>query len=323
MPARILDGAAVAREIKAELQPRVEAFAARRGRPPGLGIVLVGDDAASETYVRNKLKSAGETGLRADLERLPAAASLDEVLGVVRAPQRERVHDGILVQSPLPAGNGSDGRAGRCSTRSIRRRTSTASTRPTSAASCRIGRRSCRARRSGSSSCSNGRRCGLPGPRRRDRPERHRRQADGDCCCCTGTRPSPSATRGRVDLPAVARRPTSSSPPSGGPAFVTPDFVKPGATVVDVGINRVDGPRRWPRRSSARKFRGWADFDGGAPSSSATCTPPSAEVAGALTPVPGGIGPLTIALAARQHARGRGGAGLGLAAVSRFRACFA
>jgi methylenetetrahydrofolate dehydrogenase (NADP+) / methenyltetrahydrofolate cyclohydrolase len=69
---RMLDGAAVANQIRAEVAPAVEAFRARAGRPPGLGIVLVGDHPASEIYVRNKLKSAADAGLRADLERLPA-----------------------------------------------------------------------------------------------------------------------------------------------------------------------------------------------------------------------------------------------------------
>jgi methylenetetrahydrofolate dehydrogenase (NADP+)/methenyltetrahydrofolate cyclohydrolase len=79
----MLDGVAVANQIRAELAPAVAAFTARAGRPPGLGIVLVGDNPASGVYVRSKLKSAGEAGLRADLERLPATASLDELLAVV------------------------------------------------------------------------------------------------------------------------------------------------------------------------------------------------------------------------------------------------
>ena len=86
----------------------VAAFTARAGRPPGLGLVLVGDDPASELYVRSKLKSAGETGLRADIERLPATASLDELLALVERLNRSDVHDGILVQSPLPAAMGPD-----------------------------------------------------------------------------------------------------------------------------------------------------------------------------------------------------------------------
>ena len=74
MPARVLDGAAVAQEIRREVAPAVASFTARARRPPGLGIVLVGDDPASNIYVTNKLKSAGEIGLRADLHRLPASA---------------------------------------------------------------------------------------------------------------------------------------------------------------------------------------------------------------------------------------------------------
>ena len=100
---RVLDGKAVADQIRAEVAPAVAAFTQRTGRPPGLGIVLVGDDPASELYVRNKLKSASEAGLRADLERLPATATLDQVLAVVDRLNRSDAHDGILVQSPLPA----------------------------------------------------------------------------------------------------------------------------------------------------------------------------------------------------------------------------
>src|ERR1043165_1655767 len=100
MAARVLDGTAVAGQIRAEVAPRVAAFTARAGRPPGLGIVLVGDDPASEIYVRAKLQSAAAAGLRADLERLPATAGIEQVLGVVDRLNRSDAHDGILVQSP-------------------------------------------------------------------------------------------------------------------------------------------------------------------------------------------------------------------------------
>src|SRR5260221_1158219 len=103
MPARVLDGAAVAQAIRAEVSPAVAAFTARAGRPPGLGIVLVGDDPASEIYVRNKLKSAGDAGLRADLMRLPASASLEDLLPVVQQLNHSEAHDRIPVQLPLPA----------------------------------------------------------------------------------------------------------------------------------------------------------------------------------------------------------------------------
>src|SRR5438093_13416666 len=108
MPARILDGTAVANQIRAEVAPEVDAFRARVGRPPGLGIVLAGSNPASEIYVRGKLKSAADAGLRADLERLPADASLADLLARVDRLNRSDVHDGILVQSPLPAAMGAD-----------------------------------------------------------------------------------------------------------------------------------------------------------------------------------------------------------------------
>ncbi len=106
MSARLLDGHAVAAAIREAVLPDARAFAADAGRPPGLGIVLVGDDAGSEIYVRNKAKAGGESGLRVDLERLPATASIDAVLEVVDRLNRSPVHDGILVQAPLPAGLG-------------------------------------------------------------------------------------------------------------------------------------------------------------------------------------------------------------------------
>src|SRR5881227_1232142 len=108
MPARLLDGTAVANQIRGELAPAVASFTARTRRPPGLGIVLVGDNPASEIYVRNKLKSAGDAGFRADLSRLPASASLTDLLEVVEWLNRSEAHDGILVQSPLPEEMGPD-----------------------------------------------------------------------------------------------------------------------------------------------------------------------------------------------------------------------
>src|SRR3954463_2603206 len=108
MAARVLDGAAVAQQIRTEVGPAVSAFTARAGRPPGLAIVLVGDDPASEIYVRGKLKSASDAGLRADLERLAADAPLGDLLALVDRLNRSDVHDGILVQSPLPAAMGAD-----------------------------------------------------------------------------------------------------------------------------------------------------------------------------------------------------------------------
>src|SRR5689334_6673180 len=108
MAARLLDGNEVAAALRASVMPDVQRFTAASGRPPGLGIVLVGEDPASDVYVRNKIKAGGESGLRVDLNRLPATATLDEVLAVVDRLNHSSDHDGILVQSPLPAALGRD-----------------------------------------------------------------------------------------------------------------------------------------------------------------------------------------------------------------------
>ncbi len=106
MPARLIDGIAIAAEIRAGAVPGVDAFTRSTGRPPGLGIVLVGDNPASEVYVRNKVKAGADAGLWVDLQRLPADASLGDLLTLVQHLNRSDRHDGILVQSPLPEAMG-------------------------------------------------------------------------------------------------------------------------------------------------------------------------------------------------------------------------
>ena len=146
MSARIIDGTAIGHAIREELRPEVEAFTRRAGRPPGLGIVLVGDDPASEIYVRSKLRAGAEAGLWVDLQRLPATAGVEDVLALVDRLNASPRHDGILVQDPLPAAMG-PARRSRCSTPSTGARTSTASTPPASAGSSRTVPRSRPARR--------------------------------------------------------------------------------------------------------------------------------------------------------------------------------
>ena len=307
MPARLLDGAAVARQIKLELQPRVAAFAARRGRPPGLGIVLVGDDPASETYVRNKLKSAGETGLRADLERLPATASLDALLAVVARLNASDVHDGILVQSPLPGTMGStaeqqvfdaldpakdvDGfhpaNVGRL-----------VQNRPTLVPCTPLGIIELLER---SGVPMAGARAVVIG--RSDIVGKpiatlllHRHATVTICHSKTVALPEVAAT---ADILVAAL---------GRAGFVTPAFVKSGATVVDVGINRVSdravAASLYPEGSSRL-----ADFDRRGSILVGDVHPSVAEIAGALTPVPGGVGPLTIALLLANTLRAAEGRG--------------
>jgi methylenetetrahydrofolate dehydrogenase (NADP+)/methenyltetrahydrofolate cyclohydrolase len=106
MSARIIDGAFIASRIRESVAPAVQAFTARIGRPPCLGIILVGNDPASEIYVRNKVKAGTESGLRVDLQRLPETTTLDELLALVERLNASDAHDGILVQAPLPAAMG-------------------------------------------------------------------------------------------------------------------------------------------------------------------------------------------------------------------------
>ena len=100
--ARVLDGQALAARMQEEIKPEVAAFAKQHGRPPGLGIVLAGNDPASEVYVGHKVKAGTGAGFRVDLERLPATASLADALALVKRLNASPDHDGILVQSPLP-----------------------------------------------------------------------------------------------------------------------------------------------------------------------------------------------------------------------------
>jgi len=103
MTAQILDGKAIAARVRAEVKVKAEAFAARHGRPPGLEVVLVGDDPASQVYVRNKEKAAAEAAIRGVVHRLPATTGESDLLALVERLNRDDAVDGILVQLPVPA----------------------------------------------------------------------------------------------------------------------------------------------------------------------------------------------------------------------------
>jgi methylenetetrahydrofolate dehydrogenase (NADP+) / methenyltetrahydrofolate cyclohydrolase len=294
MSARILDGAAVGLAIRQEVAPAVERFTAAAGRPPGLGIVLVGHDPGSELYVASKLKSAKETGLRADLERLPSTASLAEVLEVVRCLNASEVHDGILVQSPLPAAMGPDAERQVFDTVAVEKDVD--GFHPINVGRLVQGRKGLVActpsgviellERSGLAIAGKhavviGRSDIVGKPMALLLLHRHATVT----ICHSRT----------VDLPAIARTADILVAAIGRPAFVTPHFVKPGATVIDVGTSRVEDRAKvealFPagsRRREAFERRGALTLG--------DVHPAVAEVAGALTPVPGGVGPLTIAM---------------------------
>jgi methylenetetrahydrofolate dehydrogenase (NADP+)/methenyltetrahydrofolate cyclohydrolase len=294
MAARILDGTATGAAIRAELGPRVASIQARAGRPPGLGIVLAGHDPASEIYVRNKLKTAGEAGIRAELIRVAAEAPVGEVLATVAALNGRDDIDGILVQSPLPPGMGDD-----AETRvldAIDPAKDVDGFTPANVGLL-VQNRPCLTACTPSGVIELLERSGIPisGARavvigRSDivgKPMAllllHRHATVTICH---------SRTR---DLPAVARTADILVAAIGRPAFVTADFIKPGAVVIDVGINPVSDEARvraWFPPDSPRL----AAFAKHGRITVGDVHPGAAEVAGAMTPVPGGVGPLTIAM---------------------------
>ena len=222
--------------------PDVEAFTAAAGRPPGLGIVLVGDDPASEIYVRNKVKAGADSGLRVDLQRLPATR--DARRAARRWSRRlnaSEAHDGILVQSPLPAAMGRD--AAQRVFDAIDPAKDVDGFIPVNVGRLVAGPRRTLAPCTPSGVIEMLDRYGIPiaGARavvigRSDIVGKPMAmlllQRDATVTICHSRTPRPR--RGGAPTP------TSSSPRSAGPGSSRREFVKPGATVIDVGINRVD-----------------------------------------------------------------------------------
>ena len=299
--ARVLDGTRIANDIRAEVRPAVDRFTRHAGRPPGLGIVLVGDDPASAIYVRNKLKAAQESGVRADLERLSASATLAELLSVVDRLNQSEVHDGILVQSPLPEAMGAD--AERRVFDAIDPAKDVDGFHPLNVGKLVQNRATLVAgtpsgvieilERSGI--VIAGRRAVVIG--RSDivgKPMAllllHRHATVTVCHSRTN------------DLPGVSREADILVAAIGRPAFVTVDFIKHGATVIDVGTTQVSDrptierlyPPDSPRREAFARRGSLVVGD---------VHPEVASVAGALTPVPGGVGPLTIAMLLKNTLR--------------------
>jgi methylenetetrahydrofolate dehydrogenase (NADP+)/methenyltetrahydrofolate cyclohydrolase len=294
MSARILDGAAVAAAIRAEAIPEVQAFQSAAGRPPGLGIVLVGNDPGSEVYVRNKVKAGGEAGLWVDLQRLPETATLDELLRLVDRLNASSAHDGILVQSPLPAAMGKG--ASQRVFDAIDPAKDVDGFNPVNVGKLVQGRARLKpCTPTGIIEILD--RSAIPIAGRHavviGRSEIVGKpmamlllQRDATVTICHSKTP---------DLPSVARGADILVAAIGRPGFVTVDFVKPGATVVDVGTTPVSDRAQVERLFGAASPR-MAAFDKRGSIVVGDVHPGVAETAGALTPVPGGVGPLTIAL---------------------------
>jgi len=297
--ARALDGAATAREIKDELKADVASLAVR-GVRPGLGVLLVGDDAASAVYVRSKTKACDELGLHHETATLPASATTVEVMARVEDYNRRSEIDGILVQLPLPPqvdaervlrlvrpAKDVDGFHPENVGLLVQKRPRFVACTPAGIMEL--------LRREGIAVA--GQRAVVVG--RSDIVGKPMAllllHADATVTVChSKTRDLPSVTR-QADLLVAA---------IGRAGLVRAEHVKPGAVVIDVGMNRVEDPVL--ARELAGEERSEQVARKGYVLVGDVHAPSVREVASALTPVPGGVGPLTIALLMKNTVKAAG-----------------
>src|SRR5579863_3603941 len=290
MPARILDGAKIAKEIRSEVAAEVKAMAAA-GRRPGLAVVLVGHNPASEIYVRGKVKASAEVGIYGEQLTPPENVSTAELLKLVEDLNRRDDIDGILIQLPLPPqvdakkvlmavdpAKDVDGfhpvNVGFLSTQ----RDGLVPCTP--AGVIEILKRS-QIPIAGQEAVVVGRSDIVGKP-----VAMLLLNGNATVTVCH------SKTR---DLPSVCRRADILVAAIGKAGMITPDFVKPGATVIDVGMNTVTDPAQFQEFFAGNEKRE-RDFATKGSVLMGDVHPKVAEVAGAMTPVPGGVGPLTIAM---------------------------
>jgi methylenetetrahydrofolate dehydrogenase (NADP+)/methenyltetrahydrofolate cyclohydrolase len=282
--AAIIDGKAAAAELRAEISAGVAAFTARHGRPPGLRVILVGEHPASRVYVRTKAKMAAEVGVDGQLIALPETTTETALLERIRALNADPGVHGILVQLPLPAqiaaarvldaidpAKDVDG----FHPRNVGRLFSASGALdprllvPCTPMGCMILlRRALGDELAGQRAIVLGR-SNIVG-----KPVAALLLAAN----CTVTI-AHSRTR---DLPGECRRAEIVIAAVGRPQFVRGDWLRPGATVIDVGINRVEGA------DGKSRLVGDVAFE------------EAVDVAGAITPVPGGVGPMTVACLLRN-----------------------
>lgn len=284
MSARLLDGVAIAAAIRGEVADDVRTLAAR-GIIPGLAVVLVGEDPASDVYVRSKGKACLEAGMHSETIRMPADSPAAEVLATIDRLNADPAIHGILCQLPLPAHINADEVLQRIdptkdvdgfhpvNVGKVVLGDPTAFKPATPYGIQQILLRSAIETR-GARAVIVGRSTIV------GRPMANLLIQSGPGGDATVT-VAHSRTR---DLPAVCREADILVVAIGRAEFIGADAVKPGATVIDVGINRVDDASR------PRGYRLVGDV----------AFTPVAEVAGAITPVPGGVGPMTIAMLLRN-----------------------
>jgi methylenetetrahydrofolate dehydrogenase (NADP+) / methenyltetrahydrofolate cyclohydrolase len=273
MTARIIDGKAIAADLRRRVAEEVRRLAGGYGLAPGLAVVLAGNDPASEAYVGSKKKMTAEAGMRSFEHRLSGDVSQDELLALVAKLNADPAVHGILVQLPLPKqidaqvvlaaidpAKDVDGfhpvNAGRLAS-------GLPALTPCTPLGCIVLAKSVHDSLEGLEAVVLGR-SNIVG-----KPLVQLLLNENATVTVAHSR-----TR---DLPAVCRRADLVFAAVGRPLMVKADWIKPGATVIDVGINRVPG------EGGKSRLVGDVDYAG------------AAEVAGAITPVPGGVGPMTIA----------------------------
>jgi len=280
MTARIIDGKAIATEVRAEVAKNAAALKASHGRAPGLGVILVGDDPASHAYVRMKHKACDEAGFHSVEHRYPADVEPKEVMDQIAAYNADPLIDGILVQLPLPKQFDTDavlfaidpkkdvdgfhpvnvGRLSQgqetfvpCTPLGVQVLLQKTGVDPKGKLAVVLGR-------------SN-----IVGKPMAMLLMQKAQGGNATVCLCHSRSSQLKEMCRQADIIIAA---------IGQAEFVKADMVKPGAVIIDVGMNRVDDP------SAKKGYRLVGDVD----------YQRVADVAGAITPVPGGVGPMTIAM---------------------------
>jgi methylenetetrahydrofolate dehydrogenase (NADP+) / methenyltetrahydrofolate cyclohydrolase len=283
MTAAVIDGKAFAATLRGRVAELAARFEAAAGRKAGLAVVLVGEDSASQVYVRSKGKQTLEAGMASFEYKLPADAAETELLALIDRLNADAAVDGILVQLPLPLHINEarvialihpDKDVDGFHTTSVGRLwTGTEGFVPCTPFGCIMLLKDRLGDLSGKSAVVIGR-SNIVG-----KPMAALLLAES----CTVT----IAHSRTADLPAVVRGADIVVAAVGRPEMVKGDWLKPGATVIDVGINRVPAPDALGSESKTRLV-GDVDFAS------------ASLVAGAITPVPGGVGPMTIAVLLRN-----------------------
>lgn len=277
--ARIIDGRPIAEQLHAEVAAEVARLKARHGLQPGLAVVLVGEDPASQIYVRSKGEKSLAAGMHSVTHRLPEQTSEADLLALIGQLNADPAIHGILVQLPLPkhldqrpviaAIDPAKDVDGLTTINAGLLASGLPALTPCTPLGCMIMLRETLGDLTGLRAVVVGRSVLVGRP-----VAQLLLQAD-----CTVTI-AHSRTR---DLPAVCREADILVAAAGQPQMVKADWIKPGATVIDVGINRI--PFRDPVKAAAGKTKVVGDVD----------YKPATKVAGAITPAPGGVGLMTVA----------------------------